>query len=191
MSAQDPTGYDDENIFAKILRGEIPCHKVYEDEVALAFMDVMPQAEGHTLVIPKRARARNLLDMDDAELAALMPRVRKVARAVKAAFAADGIVLVQYNEAAAGQTVFHPARPRDPALRRVRVETARRQDGGWRHVEGACRQGGGGAVGITALSQYGDGGVAAPTPRRPQPTSPCNRHRHRTFFPPSSAGALP
>ena len=108
MSAQDPTGYDDDNIFAKILRGEIPCHKVYEDEVALAFMDVMPQAEGHTLVIPKRARARNLLDMDDAELAALMPRVRKVARAVKAAFAADGIMLVQYNEAAAGQTVFHP-----------------------------------------------------------------------------------
>ena len=100
--------YDDDNIFAKILRGEIPCHKVYEDEVALAFMDVMPQGDGHTLVIPKKAKARNLLDMDADEIAALMPRVQKVARAVKAAFEADGIMLIQYNEAAAGQTVFHP-----------------------------------------------------------------------------------
>ena len=100
--------YDDDNIFAKILRGEIPCHKVYEDDVALAFMDVMPQGDGHTLVIPKKAKARNLLDMDAGELAALMPRVQTVARAAKAAFAADGIMLIQYNEPAAGQTVFHP-----------------------------------------------------------------------------------
>lgn len=100
--------YDDQNVFAKILRGEIPCHKVYEDNVALAFMDVMPQGDGHTLVIPKRAQARNVLDMDPEMLAALMPRVQKVARAVKSAFAADGVMLIQYNEPAAGQTVFHP-----------------------------------------------------------------------------------
>ena len=100
--------YDDDNIFAKILRGEIPCAKVHEDDVALSFMDVMPLGDGHTLVIPKKAKARNLLDMDEGELAALMPRVQKVARAVKAAFQADGVMLIQYSEAAAGQTVFHP-----------------------------------------------------------------------------------
>jgi histidine triad (HIT) family protein len=98
--------YDDQNIFAKILRGEIPCHKVYEDEVALAFMDVMPQGEGHVLVVPKVA-ARNLLDMPADALAALMPRVQKVAAAVRKAFSADGLTLVQYNEPASGQTVFH------------------------------------------------------------------------------------
>ena len=102
------TAYDDANIFAKILRGEIPCFKVYEDEVALAFMDVMPQGDGHTLVIPKGVRARNILDMPPDALAALMPRVQKVAKAAKAAFAADGVTLIQYNEAASGQTVFHP-----------------------------------------------------------------------------------
>ncbi len=102
------SAYDEHNIFAKILRGEIPCHGVYEDEVALAFMDVMPQADGHTLVIPKHAKARTMLDMDPQVLAALMPRVQTVAKAVKAAFAADGIMLIQYNEPAAGQTVFHP-----------------------------------------------------------------------------------
>jgi len=100
--------YDDQNIFAKILRGEIPCHKVYEDDVALAFMDVMPQGDGHTLVIPKRAKVRNVLEMDADELAALIPRVQKVAKAVKQAFNADGVMLIQYNEPAAGQTVFHP-----------------------------------------------------------------------------------
>ena len=100
--------YDDDNIFAKILRGEIPCHKVYEDDVALAFMDVMPQAEGHALVIPKHAKARNILDMDADELAALMQRVQKVAKAAIAAFGADGVMVIQYNEPAAGQTVFHP-----------------------------------------------------------------------------------
>ena len=102
------SAYDDQNIFAKILRGEIPCHKVYEDEVALAFMDVMPQGEGHTLVIPKRAKAHNILDMEADELAALMPRVQKVAQAAKRAFGADGVMVIQYNEPAAGQTVFHP-----------------------------------------------------------------------------------
>ena len=98
--------YDDSNIFAKILRGEIPAAKVYEDEVALAFMDVMPQGDGHTLVIPK-AKARTLLDVQPDVLAALMVRVQKVAAAVKTAFAADGLTIFQYNEKAGGQTVFH------------------------------------------------------------------------------------
>ena len=98
--------YDPQNIFAKILRAEIPCHKVFEDDVALAFMDVMPQGEGHTLVIPK-VPARGLLDMPAADLMAFMPRVQTVARAVKAAFAADGLTLLQFNEPAGGQTVFH------------------------------------------------------------------------------------
>ncbi len=100
------SGYDDKNIFAKILRGEIPSVKVYEDDVVLAFMDVMPQADGHVLVIPK-ARVRGLLDVAPDVLAALMVRVQKVAAAVKTAFAADGLTLLQYNEPAGGQTVFH------------------------------------------------------------------------------------
>lgn len=101
-----PPAYDPSNVFAKILRGEIPAAKVYEDEHTLAFMDVMPQAEGHTLVIPK-APARGLLDADPASLAALTASVQKVARAVKAAFEADGLTVFQYNEPAGGQTVFH------------------------------------------------------------------------------------
>ncbi|KNY19357.1 HIT family protein [Methylobacterium sp. ARG-1] len=98
--------YDPDNIFAKILRGEIPCHRVYEDADTLAFMDVMPQGEGHTLVIPK-APARGLLDADPASLAALIVSVQKVARAVKTAFQAEGLTLFQFNEPAGGQTVFH------------------------------------------------------------------------------------
>lgn len=98
--------YDPNNIFAKILRGEIPCHKVYEDEETLAFMDVMPQMDGHTLVVPKAA-SRNLLDADPAMLGHLMTVVQKVARAAKLAFEADGILIKQFNEPAAGQTVFH------------------------------------------------------------------------------------
>ena len=98
--------YDATNIFAKILRGEFPCHKVYEDEATLAFMDVMPQADGHTLVIPK-APSRNLLDADPATLGALMASVQKVAKAVHKAFGADGILISQFNEPAAGQTVYH------------------------------------------------------------------------------------
>lgn len=100
------TAYDDSNIFARIVRGEIPSHKIYEDDTAIAIMDVMPQAPGHTLVIPK-APSRNLLDADPDTLAKLLPIVQKVARAVKSAFAADGVAVVQYNEPAAGQTVFH------------------------------------------------------------------------------------
>lgn len=98
--------YDAGNVFAKILRGELPCHKVYEDEHTLVFMDVMPQADGHTLVIPKMA-CRNLLDADPAVLAHMMPVVQKVAAAVKAAYAAEGVSIIQFNEAAAGQSVFH------------------------------------------------------------------------------------
>jgi histidine triad (HIT) family protein len=98
--------YDANNIFAKILRGEIPCHKVYEDEQTLAFMDVMPQSDGHTLVIPK-SPSRNLLDADPAALGPLMASVQKVAAAVRTAFGAEGILIQQFNEPAAGQTVFH------------------------------------------------------------------------------------
>ncbi len=98
--------YDTNNVFAKILRGEIPSHKVYEDEHTLAFMDVMPQADGHTLVIPKSA-SRNLLDADPAVLGALMASVQRVAHAVRKAFDAEGILIQQFNEPAAGQTVFH------------------------------------------------------------------------------------
>jgi len=98
--------YDPDNIFAKILRGEIPCHRVYEDAHTLAFMDVMPQGEGHTLVIPK-APSRGLLDAQPETLAALMRSVQTVARAVKAAFDADGLTIFQFNEPAGGQTVFH------------------------------------------------------------------------------------
>jgi histidine triad (HIT) family protein len=98
--------YDTNNIFAKILRGEIPCHKVHEDEHTLAFMDVMPQADGHTLVIPK-SPSRNLLDADPAALGQLMASVQKVANAVRKAFGAEGILIQQFNEPAAGQTVFH------------------------------------------------------------------------------------
>lgn len=98
--------YDDSNIFAKILRGEIPSVKLYEDDHTLAFMDVMPQAPGHLLVIPKQG-SRNLLDADPAVLSNLLPVVQKLARAAKEAFDADGVYVAQFNEPAAGQTVFH------------------------------------------------------------------------------------
>jgi histidine triad (HIT) family protein len=98
--------YDPNNIFAKILRGEIPCHKVHEDADALVFMDVMPQSPGHALVVPKVA-SRNLLDADPAVIAKVMPLVQKVAVAAKTAFNADGVSIAQFNEEAGGQTVFH------------------------------------------------------------------------------------
>lgn len=98
--------YDPNNIFAKILRGEIPSHRVYEDEAVVAFMDVMPQGTGHTLVVPK-APSRNLLDADPAIFGNLMTAVQKVAKAAKAAFEADGVTIMQFNEPAAGQTVYH------------------------------------------------------------------------------------
>lgn len=98
--------YDSSNIFARILKGELPCHKVHEDDIALVMMDIFPQSKGHTLVVPKAA-SRNLLDADPAALSAMMPLVQRVARAVKAATGADGLRLMQFNEAPAGQTVFH------------------------------------------------------------------------------------
>ena len=100
------SGYDSNNIFAKILRGEIPCHKVYEDDHTLAFMDVMPQAPGHLLVIPK-VGSRNILDADPDVLAHTIATVQKLAVAAREAFDADGVYVAQFNEAAAGQTVFH------------------------------------------------------------------------------------
>ena len=100
------TAYDPNNVFGKILRGEIPAHTVYEDEHTLAFMDVMPQGEGHTLVIPK-APSRGLLDAEPETLAAVMRTVQVVGRAVKTAFDAEGLTLFQFNEPAGGQTVFH------------------------------------------------------------------------------------
>ena len=101
-----PSAYDANNVFAKILRGEIPSARVYEDADVVAFMDVMPQGTGHTLVVPKAA-SRNLLDADPATLARLIAAVQKVARAAKTAFAADGVTVMQFNEPAAGQSVFH------------------------------------------------------------------------------------
>jgi histidine triad (HIT) family protein len=100
------TAYDDANIFAKILRGELPAHKVHEDAETLAFMDIMPRADGHCLVIPKTP-ARNVLDASPAQLAACMATVQRMSRAVVAAFAADGVTIQQFNESAGGQVVFH------------------------------------------------------------------------------------
>jgi histidine triad (HIT) family protein len=98
--------YDPNNIFAKILRGELPSHRVYEDDKAFAFLDIMPRAPGHTLVLPK-APARNLLDVDPEELAHVMQVAQKVAKAGMKAFNADGITIQQFNESAGGQVVFH------------------------------------------------------------------------------------
>ena len=98
--------YNNDNIFAKILRGEAPCVKIFEDADTLAFMDVMPQAEGHVLVIPK-AEACDMMDLDDAMAQKLIVNVQKIARAVKSALGSPGVMLAQLNGSAAGQTVFH------------------------------------------------------------------------------------
>lgn len=98
--------YEDDNVFAKILKGEIPSEKLFEDETAIAIMDVMPQSKGHFLIIPK-APSRNILDASDETLQAVMPLVARLARAAKAAFSADGVRIAQFNEEPAGQTVFH------------------------------------------------------------------------------------
>jgi histidine triad (HIT) family protein len=98
--------YDPNNIFAKILRGELPCYKVYEDDKALAFLDIMPRTPGHTLVLPK-APARNILDVSADDLAHVMMVVQKVAKGALKAFSADGITMQQFNEGAGGQVVFH------------------------------------------------------------------------------------
>jgi histidine triad (HIT) family protein len=100
------TAYDNNNVFAKILRGEFPCHKVYENEHVLAFLDIMPRSPGHTLVIPK-APARNILDIKEEDYLHVARATRIIARAAKDAFKADGITIQQFNEAAGGQVVFH------------------------------------------------------------------------------------
>ena len=99
--------YDDGNIFAKILRGEMPSAGIFEDEHVYAFMDVFPQSRGHSLVIPKHSRARNLLDEDPVVLAPLILGVQRVARAVRIALAPDGLMVSQFNGAISGQTVYH------------------------------------------------------------------------------------
>jgi histidine triad (HIT) family protein len=98
--------YDPTNIFARILRGEIPCHKVYEDEHTIAFMDIMPQADGHTLVVPK-AEGEGIFDLPPAALAATILTTQRIARAVKKAFDPPGMMITQLNGPAAGQSVFH------------------------------------------------------------------------------------
>ncbi|HEV7414714.1 MAG TPA: HIT family protein [Tianweitania sediminis] len=103
---QDTTRYDPDNIFAKIMRGDMPAHRVYEDEHTFAFMDIMPRGDGHCLVIPK-VGARNILDVTPESLAATMHTVQLISRAVMKAFDADGVTIQQFNEAAGGQMVFH------------------------------------------------------------------------------------
>jgi histidine triad (HIT) family protein len=98
--------YDPDNIFAKLLRGEIPAAKVYEDDETLAFMDIMPRADGHLLVIPKTP-CRNMLDASPEQLSAVMNTVQKMSHAAVRAFGADGVTIQQFNEAAGGQEVFH------------------------------------------------------------------------------------
>lgn len=99
--------YDKNNIFAKILRGDIPCAKVFEDEHTLALMDVFPQTRGHVLVIPKNEQTRNILDVSGETLGFVMTTVQKISRAVNTALKPNGIVVTQFNGASAGQTIFH------------------------------------------------------------------------------------
>jgi len=98
--------YDKNNVFAKILRGELPCYKIYEDDKAFAFLDIMPRAPGHTLVLPK-APARNILDVAPDDLAHVMKVAQKIARVSMQAFGAEGVTIQQFNESAGGQVVFH------------------------------------------------------------------------------------
>lgn len=100
------TAYDDNNIFAKMLDGDIPCHKVYEDDQTLAFMDIMPQAEGHVLVIPKQ-KAADLADLEPEYAAAVLMTSKKVMQAQRQVFEREGIIQMQLNGSQAGQTVFH------------------------------------------------------------------------------------
>jgi histidine triad (HIT) family protein len=98
--------YDENNVFAKVLRGEIPCHKIYEDADTLAFLDIMPRSDGHALVVTKE-KARDLFDIPPQALGKLMAVVQKLAPKIKDAMGADGVLIQQFNGAAAGQTVFH------------------------------------------------------------------------------------
>ncbi len=100
------TEYDDQNVFAKILRGEISCFKVYENARAFAFLDIMPRSPGHTLVVPK-ARARGILDIDEDDLAEVARTAKRISIAATGVFGADGIIIQQFSEPASGQVVFH------------------------------------------------------------------------------------
>lgn len=100
------SAYDPNNVFAKILRGEMPAHKLYEDADTFAFMDIMPRGDGHCLVIPKKP-SRNILDVAPESLSAVTATTQKLARAVVKAFSADGVTVQQFNEPAGGQVVFH------------------------------------------------------------------------------------
>ena len=104
MTASPP--YDPNNIFVKIMRGELPCHKVYEDDKTFVFMDIMPRSDGHALVVPK-AGSRNILDADPEDLGYLVRMVQKIARAAMTAFKADGVTVAQFSESAGGQVIFH------------------------------------------------------------------------------------
>lgn len=98
--------YDHDNVFARILRGELPCHKIHEDDETFAFMDIMPRADGHCLVIPKKP-AVNIFDVDADTLCTVMRTVHKLAPAVREGMGAEGLLIQQFNEAASGQMVFH------------------------------------------------------------------------------------
>ena len=146
--------YDNNNIFAKILRGEAPCTRVYEDETALAFMDIMPRSDGHVLVIPKTP-ARNVLDMPAQEFARFMPAVQKIAIAVKAAMAADGVSIMQFNEAASGQVVFHLHFHILPRWEGVPSAPAARRDREKRSPQRQCGQDRGGFGAALTLCAFG------------------------------------
>jgi histidine triad (HIT) family protein len=139
------------NIFAKILRGELPCHKVYEDDKALAFLDIMPRAPGHTLVLPK-APARNLLDVDPADLAHVMQVAQKIAKAGMKVFAPTAVTVQQFNESAGGQVVFHLHVHVIPRQRRRADEAAGEREGGSRGAVGSGAQARGGATGVSAVA---------------------------------------
>ena len=139
--------YDSNNVFAKILRGELPAQKVYEDADTLAFMDIMPRCEGHTLVIPKTP-VRNVLDASPAQLAACMRTVQKVAAAAMKAFGATGITVQQFNERAGGQVVFHLHFHVLPRFEGVSLGAAREQDGEAGGAGGQCREDQEGARGL-------------------------------------------
>jgi len=98
--------YNNDNIFAKIIRGEMPCHKIYEDEGVLSFLDIFPQSEGHTIVIPKKP-SRNLLGTNAKDIGRVFGAVQRISKAINATLNPDGITITQFNGSAAGQTVFH------------------------------------------------------------------------------------
>jgi histidine triad (HIT) family protein len=99
--------YDPQNIFARVIRGELPCHRVYEDDEVLAFLDLFPQAMGHTLIVPKRSEARNLLELDEAGIAVVFAAARKIMTVLVAELKPDGVQLMQFNGGVGGQSVFH------------------------------------------------------------------------------------